>query len=96
MAGLARVQQRFTTALVATLAALVNFARGGGDRQAAQRLASHGHPILAKLIKTNPPRKGTPGRAYPGYCAGKQETRRRLFAIRDARYAKLRAENNQV
>ena len=75
MAGLGRNQQRFNAAVLGTLATLLSFARG--DRQASERLKTHGHPILAKLIKSSNPNSNQRGYDYPGYCFGKQETERR-------------------
>ena len=70
MAGLGRVQQRFNAAVVGVLATLVTFARGGTDKQVAERLLAEGHPILAKLLKHDPPNKTIPGQPYLGYCLG--------------------------
>lgn len=67
MAGLGRIQQRFNAAIVGTLAALIGFARGG-DRQATKRLLEHGHPILAKYLKSSNPRANQSGHDYPGYA----------------------------
>lgn len=78
MAGLGRIQQTFNKAIVGTLAALIGFARGG--REEAKRLAGnggHGHPLLAKYLKSSNPNANTPGQKYPGYCAGRQEVERR-------------------
>ena len=77
MAGLARAQQIFNRAVLGTLAILIGFARGGRADEAAAVKLGAGMPLLAKLIKSNAPRKGRPGRPYPGYCAGAQETARR-------------------
>lgn len=68
MAGLGRIQQTFNKAIVGTIAALIGFARGG--REEAKRLAGnggHGHPLLAKYLKSSNPRANEPGYAYPGY-----------------------------
>jgi hypothetical protein len=64
LAGLGRIQQRFTTAILGSLAALIGFARGG--KEEAKRLGT-GHPLLAKYLKCNNPRANTPGHTYPGY-----------------------------
>lgn len=79
MAGLGRVQLRFTHALIGTLAALIGFARG--DKQAATRFATTGHPLLAKFTKTNPPRANTPGYDYPGYGTVKRTRAQRAGLI---------------
>jgi hypothetical protein len=78
MAGLGRVQQMFNRAVLGTLATLIGFARGG--REEAKRLqgnGGHGHPLLAKYLKSSNPNANTPWTEYPGYCAGAQETERR-------------------
>ncbi len=68
MAGLARAQQLFNRAILAPIAALIAL---GGSREAAQALTGankgHGHPLLAKLIKSNAPNANAPGYRYPGY-----------------------------
>jgi hypothetical protein len=82
MAGLGRVQQLFNRAVLGTIATLIGFARGG--RSAAESLVGNkhgGHPLLAKLIKHNPPNANAPGRDYPGYCSGQQETARRYVRM---------------
>lgn len=76
MAGLGRVQQRFNTAVLGVVAALISFARGG-DRQATAQMATKGHPILAKYLKSSNPNSNRRGVEYPGYCAGERETQRR-------------------
>lgn len=51
MAGLGRVQQRFNLALVAALAAVVRFARGGSEDAKEQAAVGFGHPIHRKYLK---------------------------------------------
>lgn len=65
MGGLGRIQA-VALHLFATVASLVKLA---GSKQAAMSLATKhgGHPILAKLITSSNPRKGTPGMPYQGY-----------------------------
>lgn len=82
MAGLGRIQQTFNKAVLGTLAALIGFARGG--KEEAKRLAGnggHGHPLLAKYIKSSNPNANMPGREYPGYCFGARETARRAYQL---------------
>jgi hypothetical protein len=86
MAGLGRVQQVFNRAIIGTLAALIGFARGKADKQSAANLAM-GHPLLAKWLKSSNPNGNNPGSAYPGYCSGDRETRRRLERLNEGRLA---------
>lgn len=81
MAGLGRIQQRFNAAVVGALAALVAFARQGGDSAAAQTQARGGvgHPIHAKYLRPSDParvRTRYAGKDY-SYCMGVGETLRR-------------------
>ena len=88
MAGLGRVQQIFNRAVLGTLAALIGFARGSDAKQ-AEALATKGHPILAKLLKSSNPNANTPGRAYPGYCSGNRETGWRRDRLHTGQYGKV-------
>jgi hypothetical protein len=76
MAGLGRIQQRFTAALTAVLA-LVKLST---DTKAGQRARLEAQPLARKFMRTQNYKKAT-GRdlpPYPGYCSGQRERAKRV------------------
>lgn len=73
MAGLGRSQGSKYSVFGAVVAAVLGFF--GGTRQQQEQMIAKGHPILAKYLRTQNPKKAT-GRdqaPYQGYCSGFQE-----------------------